>query len=225
MKILSIVAVAVIVVAGATWAADEKSVPAGIQLGAAAQWHGKVVSMFSCNMVGMSDHTLVKLEAAPGDVEIVDLGSLAGLKTNGIEPKEGQELWIDGHIGQVNNKPILLAEMVSTSKMVPIVREGAMETSTIEGIIMDTRKVKINGEAEERMMAKVKTDNGIVVCELGCCSKMPTNVNVTVGKSIVMGGCCVGHVNGKPVMMAETIGNLGNVQRPIAPATATPDKQ
>ena len=266
MRILSVVAVAAFVVAGFAQAADDKGLtplagPAeaqDMQIGTRAQVYGKITSMHSVEMVGTNDpHCLVKLESAPGDVEIVDLGSSADLKANGIEPKEGQQLWIDGRVGKINDKALVIALNISETKIVSISRkaalveestkhadargadanatpvtstepkdpkapkvlsaDGSQSTRTVEGTVVHTRKVKIEGEAEEHTFVKVKTENGLVVLDLGTAA-LPANVDIAEGKNIAASGI-VGNVNGKPIILAESVGNMSAIQIPAQAAT------
>ena len=264
MKILSIVAIATFVFAGAARAedvnvTDPKVAPAtsplteqNVQVGAKAQVFGKVIGLHNCNMVGMKDpHVLVKLESAPGDVEIVDLGSIMELKASGIEPREGQQLWVDGKVGKINDKLLVVAEIISESKLVMVSRHaplteettkhadsrnaeaGASATAadskdpkapktetvdagqqaiTIEGTVLHTRHLKIEGQADEHMFAKIQTASGIAVLDLGSCDKVPKTVDLSEGKAIAASGV-VGHVNGKPIILADSVGNLSNIQR------------
>ena len=271
MKILSVVAIAAFVFTGVAGAEDVKlaaseplpptaSQPSeqDVQVGSSAQVFGKVVSVHTCNMVGMSDpHVLVKLESAPGDVEVVDLGSAAELKSNGIEPHQGQQFWVDGQVGKINGKPLVVAETVSESKLVYITRQAPLreettkhadarhaeagtatqvtdvkdvkaektetadagqQVRTIEGTVVHTKRVRIEGETNEHILAKVQTESGIVVLDLGTCATMPNDVDLTAGKSIAASGV-VGHLNGKPVILAESVGNLSSIQRPNVPET------
>ncbi len=268
MKFLSIVAMTAFVISGFAHAADQATTAAAdpvpdskpvagttedeMKVGAPAQVFGKVVGMHSCNLVGMSDpHMLVKLESEPGNVDIVDLGSTAELKANGIEPKEGQQYWVDGRVGKVNGKPLVVAETVSESKLVTINHQALrVETTkhadarqadanaapaptqekaqgepktetvdagqdilTIDGVVMHSRKVRIEGESFEHVMAKIKTDNGVVVLDLGTCTALPATVDLTEGKPIAASGY-MGRLNGKPILMAESVGNLTSIERP-----------
>jgi hypothetical protein len=285
MRILSVVAIAAFVVTGAARAADD-SVTAlekapltsqpdqqDFQVGSPAQVFGKVVSIHNCNLVGMTDpHMLVKLESAPGEIEVVDLGSTAELKSNGIEPKEGQQFWVDGRVGTINGKFLVVAERLSESKLVSISRQASLREQTtkqhtdahadaeakdandgkaaktgnsdavagidakdakapktetiepgnqvrsIEGTVVHTCRVKIEGEANVHVLAKVQTESGIVVLDLGVCSTMPDTLDLTEGKSIAASGF-VGHLNGKPIILAESVGNMSNIQRTFEPAT------
>jgi len=272
MKILNVLSVAAIIFSGATWAADDKVAAADAPvaktaqdtpIGTPAQVFGKIVSLHKCELVGMKEpHIIVKLESAPGDVEVVDLGSAAELKTNGIEPREGQFLSVEGKVGSINGKPLVVAESLSESKMIYVTRQGSLkEESTqkhaegheadkgsaprvardpsaaktltsdgdtqvrvIEGTVINTRRVKIENDSNEHILAKVQTDNGIVVLDLGVCSGMPANVDLTEGKLIAASGY-VGHLNGKSIIIADSVGNLSSIQRPNEPAvvpTAAP---
>lgn len=286
MKILSVVAIAALVATGACRAADdkvtvsEKAPAAGQQdqqdqqdapIGSPAQVTGKIISIHSCTLAGMSDpHVLVKLESAPGDVEIVDLGSAAELKSNGIEPRQGQQFWVDGLVGKINGKPLVVAERLSESKLVVITHQAlrvettkhadtrkadtaagneakdantakaetvdavaghemkdvkdvkaakietvdaSHEVRVVEGTVIHTRKIKIEGERDEHVFAKLQTETGIVVLDLGSCATLPANVDLSEGKSIAASGV-VGHLNSKPILVAESAGNLSSIQRP-----------
>ena len=106
MRILSIVAIMALVVSVTSKAAQEDALkPAApqqtaaageqaAQVGAPTETSGKVVSLHTVKLVGMSDaHVLVKIQTEQGETDIADLGSAADLKSNGIEPHEGQQLW------------------------------------------------------------------------------------------------------------------------------------
>ena len=243
---------------------------ADMPIGTPAQVFGKVTSIHNVSMVGMSEqHALVKLESAPGDIEIVDLGSVADLKTNGIEVKEGQQFWVDGRVGKINGKPLVVAERISESKLVVLNRQAPLreETTkhadarqaqqaqdvsagtapangetrdpraprtetvdagekllTIQGNVIHTRHISIEGESFQHVLAKVQTENGIVVLDLGTCSTLPASVDLSEGKAIAASGV-IGHLNGKPVLLAESVGNQTSIQRPneptVTPATPT----
>ena len=266
MKIANIVAVAAFIATGAISAAEpchaEDAKPQAAppvqtsaqdaQVGTTAQVFGKVISIHNVSMVGLTEpHVLVKLESAPGDVEIVDLGSAADLKTNGIEAHEGQQFWVEGRVGQINGKPLVVAEMVSESKLVSITRTAplreestkhadarkaeagatpvvadaksptAPKTETVEegqppqmiqGSIIHTHRIRVEGEASEHMLAKVQTENGVVVLDMGSFSTLPAAVDLTEGKPIAVSGY-VAHLNGKPIILAESVGNLSNIER------------
>jgi len=262
MRILSVVVMAALVAVGAAVAvesaAPEKAAvvvapdPAS-EVGTSAQVFGKITSMHTVNIVGMADpHVVVKLESAPGDVEIVDLGSSMALKNNGVEPHLGQQFWVDGQVGKINGKPLVVAETISESKLVTIDRQPLSEETTkhaaarqadasagneakdvkrsdepktetasanpqvqtIEGTVVHTRHVKIEGDAAEHILAKLQTDNGIAVVDLG--TTPPNNVDLAAGKPIAASGI-VGHLNGKPIILAESVGNLIDIQRPNEP--------
>lgn len=273
MKIFNFVAVAALVSTGILCAAEDKVAASDkapdaaqpdtqdMQVGASAQVFGKITSMHTVEMVGSKEaHVLVKLESAPGDVEIVDLGSAEELKTNGIEPRQGLQLWVDGRVGKINGKPLVVAETLSESKLVAITRQSplreesvkhadarqadAAKTATepkdakdakdprapkvetadagqqvrmIEGTVVHTRHVKIEGEASEHVLAKVQTENGIVVLDLGLAPSMPANVDLAEGKPVAASGI-VGQLNGKPIIIAESIGNVSMIQRTTEPA-------
>jgi hypothetical protein len=271
MRILNIVAAAAIVVTGLAGAAEgdiatsDATAPVAhpveqdIQIGATASVFGKVISLHNCSMVGMTEqHVLAKLESAPGDVEIVDMGTVGELKSDGIEPKQGQQFWIEGRVGAINSKPLVIAERVSESKIVIITRQAPLREETtkhaeaqhnqqvdagslplttdakdpkapktetadagekvllIAGNVIHTRHVSIEGESFQHVLAKVQTENGIVVLDLGTCSTLPANVDISDGRAIAASGV-VGHLNGKPVLLAESVGNLTGIQRPNEP--------
>lgn len=232
----------------------------GAPVGSPVQTAGKVISMHNCPMVGVSDpHTLVKIETEKGDTDIVDLGSTAELKTSGIEPKEGQKLWVDGRVGKVNDKFLIVAERLSESKLVLIARtsplreetvkhaeartegkgtqeakagtdtkdpktpktitvDAGQQIRTVEGTVMRSRKVNIEGETGEHVVVKLQTESGTAVVDLGLFSAIPNTVDLKEGNSIAATGY-VGQLNGKPIIVADTVGNLNRIQRTVATET------
>jgi len=268
MRILSIIAIAALVVSVTSKAADNDTakpyapaVAAGqvdnqaLQVGARTETSGKVVSLHTCQLVGMSDpHLLVKIKTEEGELDIADLGSAADLKSDGIEPKEGQQLWISGKVGKINDKPLIVAENLSESKLVTIARtaplreesekhaaarsegkdaasgkdaktekvDAGMQVRTIEGTVIHTRNLKIEGEPEEHVLVKLQTESGIVVVDLGTTTTTP-KVNLSEGQVLAATGF-VGHMNNKPIIVADYVGNLSSIQRPAkgeaAPAAA-----
>lgn len=283
MKIASM-AVLTLVFAGFGGAAEDstdktpQSDQGGSPIGTQVQTDGKIVSIHNCPMVGVAaPHTLVKLQTEQGDTDIVDLGSTAELKSNGIEPKEGQKLWIDGRVGKVNDKFLIVAEQLCESKMITISRPSALtsetvkhaearsegvdvkgattngaevratttdvsgtrdrnapktetvnagqQVRTVEGTVLRSRKVKIEGETDEHVVAKLQTSNGVAVIDLGSCPALPGNVNINDGQMLAASGF-VGQLNGKPIILANSIGNLSTIQRSATLETtpsSTPD--
>jgi hypothetical protein len=268
MRILSIVAIAALVVAGSSKAAQEDSakplapaVAAGhvddqaAKVGTRTETSGKVVSTHTVQLVGMSDaHVLVKIQTEDGATDIADLGSAADLKSNGIEPREGQQLWVSGRVGRINDKDLLVAESLSESKLVTIFRtaplreesekhaaartdgkdaatgtdgkaaktvavDSGMQVRTVEGTVIHTRNVKLEGDTEEHVFAKLQTESGIVVLDLGGAAALP-KVDLSEGQLVAATGF-VGHCNSKPIIVADSIGNLSSIKRP-AGATAAP---
>ena len=215
MKMLSIAGLAVVFMALTVAAEDTpaKAPLVNVPLGAPVQTAGKVCGMHCCAMAGMSDtHTMVKLETAQGVTDTVDLGSTAELKSKGIEPKEGQQFSVEGRVGKVNDIFVIVAEKVTEPKALTITPTASHACCNIEGIVIETIKMKIDGEADEHFVTKIQTDNGIAVADLGCCSKMPGAVKHTAGETLAVTGY-VGTLNGKPIIMADSCGNLCHVER------------
>lgn len=269
MKILSIPAIA-FVCAGLVGAAEtpsEKPVPSSTQaeqegapVGSPVQTSGKVTSMHSLDLAGVSDpHMLVKLQNEQGDIDIVDLGPTSVLKTSGIEPKEGQQFWVDGQVGKINDKFLIVAERLSQSPLILIPRsaplreettkhaearkdtpatqavssdknapktetiDAGQQVRTVEGTVLHSKHMMIEGDANEHVLAKLQTEHGIAVIDLGTCQAMPNAIDLTVGKRLAATGY-VGQLNGRPIILAESVGNLNNLQRPTEsiPTSAAP---
>ena len=219
-------------------------------IGARVQTSGKIISSHSVNLSGLPDpHILVKLKGEDGEVDIVDLGLATELKSSGLEASEGKMLWVDGRIGKINDKELIMAENISETKLVSVVRKSSlreesvkhadartnkadapatatgtdekparkevvdsgMQVRTIEGVVMHSRNMKIEGEAEEHVLVKVQTEQGIVVLDLGNVSTLP-KVEIAEGKAIAATGY-VGTINGKPLIVADSVGNLSEIQR------------
>jgi hypothetical protein len=95
---------------------------------------------------------------------------------------------------------------------------------TIEGTVMHTKHIKIQGEADEHVFAKIQTENGVAVVDLGTCPAMPQTVNLNEGQVIVATGF-VGQMNGKPIILADSVGNMSSIQRPTTPETGPNSNQ
>jgi len=257
MKMLSLVATAAFAVAGFVGAADAPK-PADVDvqeapMGTPAHTSGKVTSMHSLEMVGSNDpHIMVKLKGEDGETDVVDLGMLSELKANGIEAKEGMDLWVDGRVGKINDKPVLVAESISLTKMAKINRniklreeskdnaearatapeskepkdrsapktvtaDPGMISRTVDGTVVNSRKIKVEGQTEEHTLVKLQTEGGIVVVNLGPSAKL--SVDITEGKLIAVGGI-VGKMNQRPIIIAETAGNLTAVEWPAGASAA-----
>lgn len=274
MRLLSIAATAVLFT-GFVGAEDAPAKPVptsaqaeqeGAPMGSPVQTAGKITSIHCCSLMGgaTAAHTMVKIQTDEGDTDIVDLGSTELLKKNGLEPKEGMKLWIDGQVGQINDRFIIVAERISESRLVQVTRaindsnatqarydgketggkeagadlknvkvsndpgakvqtvDAGQQVRTVEGKIIGTRKVKIEGVNEEHVIAKIETDSGIAVIDLGSGNMMPKGVTIEDGQSLAATGL-IGRLNGKPIILAKTVGNLTAVHRPAMPKTVTPN--
>lgn len=222
MKMLSIAGLAFVFAALAVAAEDSTTKPLiNAPLGTAVQTTGKVAAMHCCAMTGATDtHTVVKLETAQGHTDIVDLGSTAELKSNGIEPKEGQQFSIVGYVGKINDNFVIVAEKMTEPKALAITPAASHELCSVEGIVIETIKMKIDGEKDEHFVTKIQTDNGIAVADLGCCAKMPDTVKHAAGQTLAVTGFA-GTLNGKPIIMADSCGNLCHVERASDPKDAS----
>ena len=268
MRLLSLVAIAALFVSGMSRAAQEDTVkPAAPQqpaaagqaqgqsekVGALTETSGKIVGLFNVQLVDLADpHVLVKIKTDQGETDIVDLGTAAELKSNGIEPHDGQQLFVSGRVGRINDKELLVAENLSESKLVTITRttplreesvkhaaarndgtavssgkdaakdgktesaDAGLQVRTVEGSVIHVRNIKIEGEAEEHVLAKLQTEDGIVVVDLGSPTTLP-KVDLTAGQWVAATGF-VGHLNSKPIILADSVGNLSSIKRPAAKA-------
>lgn len=258
MRMMSLVASAAFAVAGFVGAADAPK-PADVDvqeapMGTPAHTSGKVTSIHSLEMVGSNDpHILIKLKGDDGETDVVDLGMASELKTNGIEAKEGMELWIDGRVGKINDKPVLVAESICQTKMTKVTRsmklreeskdnaearganpeskepkdrsapktvtaDAGMISRTVDGTVVNSRKIKIEGQSDEHQLVKLQTEGGMVVVDLGPIEKMP-KIDISEGKLIAVNGI-VGKMNDRPIIIAETVGNLTAVEWPAGASAA-----
>jgi len=261
MKLQNLITLSAFVLAGALSAAETTPAPdpksSAVspnemdRIGSLAQISGKVTTVKTVSMVGIADpHLMVKITSEDGDMDIVDLGSAAELKANGLDPKEGQQLWVYGRVGRINEKPLVFAESVSDTKLIAINRttplreesvkhaearkdgkdakvaadgkdgkgvECCMFVRTLEGTVMQTSRLKVEGEAEEHMLAKLQTDDGVAAIDLGAASALP-KVNLGEGQMVAVTGF-VGRLNDKPIIIADTVGNLSSIQRANSAST------
>lgn len=94
--------------------------------------------------------------------------------------------------------------------------DAGMQSRTVDGIVKGTRKVKVESDTEEHMLVKVQTETGIAIVDLGPASKLP-QVDLTEGKKIAASGM-VGKMNDRPMIFADSIGNLNDITWPAASA-------
>lgn len=94
--------------------------------------------------------------------------------------------------------------------------DAGMQSRTVDGIVKGTRKVKVENDTEEHMLVKVQTESGIAVVDLGPISRLP-QVDLSEGKKIAASGM-VGKMNDRPMIFADSIGNLSDINWPAASA-------
>lgn len=271
MRLLSILTFAAVTLGGVLNAADEAGVEtptdhetagadqeevAEEDVGAPAQTSGKVIATHTCKMVGLADpHIMVKVLTETGETDIVDLGSAEDLKSGGFEPREGQQLWVSGRVGTINDKKLLVAESLSESKLITIERTTLLREESqlheaarkeardaaavkeaekpgsagigsdlpvrvVEGTVIHTCKVAIDGQQEGHLLCKLKTEGGIVVVDLGVSGAIP-KVDLSEGQWVVATGF-VGDLNDKPIIVADSVGNLRSIKR-VSPGDSVSD--
>lgn len=98
---------------------------------------GKVTATHLCPMDTGLNHMVVKIKGDDGEFDLVDLGTAESLKETGLEPKEGQTLYISGRLGKLNDKVCVMAETISESNFITVdrrlMRRGArMEKAAAE---------------------------------------------------------------------------------------------
>ena len=259
MKMLTALFVSAFTLTGLSYAEDVTTIKANAEttngqtpaaIGSRAEASGKIISVKTIDLAGMAeDHVFAKLKGDDGEVDIIDLGNAAELKAAGLDPKEGQQLFVSGRIGRINDKEMIMAEAVSESKLVSITRknklreesqkhadkrqaEGGADTTavkserketvdttqvkTVEGVVMNSRKLMVEGQKEEHMIVKLQSDEGIVILDLGPVSSLP-KVDLSENQSIAATGF-VGSINDKPLIVADSVGNLSTIKRETAAA-------
>jgi len=93
--------------------------------------------------------------------------------------------------------------------------DAGMQSRTVDGVVLGTRKVKVEND-EEHMLVKIQTEGGVAVVDLGPVSKVP-QVDLADGKLIAASGM-VGKMNDRPVIFADSVGNLTSINWPAASA-------
>lgn len=93
--------------------------------------------------------------------------------------------------------------------------DAGMQSRTVDGVILGSRKVKVEND-EEHQLVKIQTEGGVAVVDLGPVSKMP-QVDLTDGKLIAASGM-VGKMNDRPIIFADSVGNLTSINWPAASA-------
>jgi hypothetical protein len=95
----------------------------------------------------------------------------------------------------------------------PSTIDTGMEVRIVDGTVINTQKLKFEGETEAHTMAKLQTELGIVVVDLGSTDAMP-KVDLSAGQALAVTGF-VGHCNDKPIIVADMVGNLSTIKRPV----------
>jgi len=253
MKMLTALFVSALTFTGMSYAEDaikasaETSQQVSAPVGTRAEASGKIISVKAIDISGTEElHVFAKLKGDDGEVDIIDLGDAGELKAAGIDPKEGQQLFVSGRIGRINDKEMIMAEAVSESNLVSIKHKHKLrqesqkhadkrqaagtdpvaaksegkevvdttQVKTVEGVVMDSRKLMIEGQKEEHMIVKVQTDEGVVILDLGPVSSLP-RVDLSEKQCIAATGF-VGTINDKPLIVADSVGNLTTIKRETA---------
>jgi hypothetical protein len=96
--------------------------------------------------------------------------------------------------------------------------DAGLQMRTVEGAVIHTRNIKLDGEPEEHTLAKLQTEKGVVVVDLGVAATLP-KINLSAGQRLATTGF-VGHLNNKPIIVADSIGNMSSISRVADPAAA-----
>lgn len=219
-------------------AADEKAdkeMDASSPIGIQAEASGKIVSTFVCKCDGTDvEHTFIKVKGADGEMDVVDLGPTTELKSNNFEAKEGQQIFVSGRVGTMNDKPILFAETFSEAKLITVERSPVVASAekkdghtaadhkkmaetgkeeecfhSVEGRVLGTRMVTFENSKDEQVFAKLQTDDGVVIVCLGPKAGL-SKIDVSDGQSITVAGY-MARLNGKPFIKAHAAGNMNPI--------------
>ena len=91
--------------------------------------------------------------------------------------------------------------------------DANMAVRVVDGTVISTQKLHLEGEPEAHTMAKLQTELGIVIVDLGLASEIP-EVDLSVGQPVAVTGF-VGHCNDKPIIVADMVGNLSIIKRQL----------
>lgn len=111
------------------------------------------------------DHTLVRIRLDNGTEAVVDIGRRMDLED--IDLQQGQQIQINGHQGQVDNKQVVVADQIqSGQRTFNIARDD--KKREISGRITDVNKIDLNKQGEDSLLVRLKMDDGsAVVVDLG----------------------------------------------------------
>lgn len=112
---------------------------------------------------------IVMVESADGKQSYVDMGT----NQDDLQLFKGDQVAIEGHLLQVNNKPILVAEKASMKNgTIAIDRDGRQ----FRGEIESTKTIDVRGQKNQ--MAKIKTSDGkTMLVDLGPVDALSQKVN------------------------------------------------
>lgn len=183
------------------------------------QAEGEIESLYNIELVGMEgeqkDHQLVRIKTDQGHNIRVDLGPRSGL--SGLDLAKGQTISVRGTVGTINDRPVLMAEQVSSGgKSVTVLLPDGLSHQRFQVQVLETRAVRLQEVDGEQVIARLHLLNGgTIEALLGPKDKLAP-LDIQVGDTVEL-LAHLGRVNFTPVLIAEQLHHgdkLVSIDRP-----------
>lgn len=165
-------------------------------------------SLFVHGRIGKLNDRMVLVAESVSNSKMLKLARHASLREESQKHAEKRGATGEATADSTSNEKNIAPKKVSV--------DAGMQSRTVDGTVIGTRKVKVESGSEEHMLVKVQTESGVAILDLGPASKVP-QVDLSEGKKIASSGM-VGKMNDRPMIFAETIGNLNDINWPAASA-------
>ncbi|HEU5116117.1 MAG TPA: hypothetical protein VFT74_05510, partial [Isosphaeraceae bacterium] len=187
--------------------------------GQAIQVQGKIQSVRNLELLGFTgehkEHVLARIKTDQGENIRADLGPRSGLSD--LNLKEGESVSVQGTVGTINDRPVLMADEVSAGGKTAQVRlpEG-LGHRRIHAQILSTRTANLKKQDGEQMIAHLRLLNGQQVDALLGPKDKLGDLNIHEGDSLDI-LAHPGQLNSEPVLVAEQVhlgGKVVDINRP-----------
>lgn len=210
---------------------------AGMQQQGSQQVSGRVTGVRTITLQGEAQpHLLARVELASGETRVLDLGPIPHLQQQKRDVKKGQQLSASGQAGRINDLAVLVVDRFEGDGVVTVIpiaanasqqRQQAQRGANphdrlVRGRIESLRESTVQG-GKAHQLARIRTDQGqTVVVDLG--EQKPQALQLEQGDALIAVGA-IGRLNGKPVLFAERVAEVAQIERSGATSGASASRE
>ncbi|MEQ8822277.1 MAG: hypothetical protein RLY93_18740 [Sumerlaeia bacterium] len=123
---------------------------------------GTIENLKAVQLNGMDERTqLARIQTNDGRLAKVALGPESRIQRLNLQ--EGDKVKVHGYSGRINNRSILVAQKVTSpdsNRSVSTNMQDTKRTRAVDGRVMNTRTVNLQGQDNDFVIADVRTDDG-----------------------------------------------------------------